>query len=1589
MGTITVDIWRKCSGKCKCSGISRIHVIAKAGDVASTGYGFSTHAATEGNTLKTSWKGNELERTNGIRESFRDLNSITTYYHTKYDGLHGFINRPLLVRVKRSPNKVYWYENAGHYLNVKWRRINDTNNYPEENSYIIIDNFKDKLDTLACDLYGLHGIYIDYDARYNFKCELCSKELNVNVRLESISQSFTKYKRYKYENLENASVLVYKGNKLKYLKQPRYAKAYYHQIPVDEDNYSYIGVYYWDADNDRNNPLMVEIATISGVTFWFENISKPDKEGNLRHDKWRLLPFKDNNLPNFHERLNALNCIYNKTVQINVGAKNCHDSKYATLHKVIMRSSYEEAKRTSRVFYTYSYESTRDVNESFNISNVAIDGINQTFSDKDFPFTNVRKFKAYVSPCDNKKPFLIYEERENQDNKWYGRRDNNGNWDKYPHLGKDLPEQVSHKIASVFDTVNSNGWIKKCYMRDSKSGVQLDITTMPNQGGHTTSYDDGTTSIIVTKTEKFPVNGFFGNLHKPTKVPFRLKQWLGGNHNLANPVPDVSEVTAYFWEGNLNRPVIIHVQKGTEKRYYSKGNGAGYSWLYERNNGKDLLNLLDHFNCENNDAIPIELTKPNDLSNFNKDSSLRCIGHTRNVISEPNPQPSLPKGTDYLLESYKITGGKKHISRVTYGGMDTNIPTYTANISHLRIYKWTGSDNPLLVEFKPTTGDSTWYENISKREPYTEWRKIEAIASKDFYDSNINGLTQKLTEKLDEINCTVNTTVQIQLDIMESPKTYCHNHLHKILVAPEPSGITEFEAFSHTPRYGSHFHVSSFKHDENKITDQNANLIGNFKHVKKVIVYFSRCYNKPLLFCINYSDGRDHKWYGRVDESNSKAWVIAERLDNKAPNQAHRGEIKNVGTIKHDQNISCISGIENARNKNVKKEHKKAETSRQPSSEQVQALGEVDASDEDGSDRDEEKKDLEGELGDILDQDIDDLLNDEEPEDEEAKEITQVVLRPAPGGILDKALQKITAPPGVIIDVQKNVTGQGVRSTTYGGTLGQDVNLEKSENTPYGFAKFKHTKNSSDGKSFSIREVQYNNQRIDGIKIDLGTKVKHVSVWYWTGDGNNSQPLLVEIEKEDDEVVYYESTATGGFNWVKYKEYSASLKYEVIEKELDYLNCKHNSVVVMDLSLDNSTRHTSGINNRYCCGKKHSNGQRVTVDKHKVSCKKHPKSNHLKYYKHDFTLGTTLSKIKYYENTSADTPRKRIEISGLDLPTKLSAKVTVYAFYCTGNDPKIIYVDYSGRQGVNGWYQKGAGDESQWVNVSSMVKDIIPNNIKDCGDIGFNQLVTALKNAGGCDYSKCKESTQSLYTGAEDIEEEKKKRDVGPYTVDRASEAKEVFSKELFNDIATTAAYYGLGGLDTALQRFISFVKSNKDTPKSRAERESGKGDEKSVQEVKHTPVDDDTSKFCGAPQCGTEDITKEGENGTPTGLSVPQGLEGSGKDAQEQQYPRTRSDFEDSREILQRQGKAEERKRVEEVSEKDNVQPAHSPIATPSASETPQPAKIFGLELASAAGIGSAFGVSSGTLAGAGATFFGGWKLYNRYKGDPWVRQI
>ncbi|AFZ81172.1 hypothetical protein BEWA_005800 [Theileria equi strain WA] len=74
------------------------------------------------------------------------------------------------------------------------------------------------------------------------------------------------------------------------------------------------------------------------------------------------------------------------------------------------------------------------------------------------------------------------------------------------------------------------------------------------------------------------------------------------------------------------------------------------------------------------------------------------------------------------------------------------------------------------------------------------------------------------------------------------------------------------------------------------------------------------------------------------------------------------------------------------------------------------------------------------------------------------------------------------------------------------------------------------------------------------------------------------------------------------------------------------------------------------------------------------------------------------------------------------------------------------------------------------------------------------------------------------------------------------------------------------------------------------------------------------------------------------------------------------------------------------------------SPSETTTASDSEQPtsrtpstpAAITGAEIPIAGLLSwSTLGASSGTLAGSAATFFGGWKLYNRSRGDPWVRQI
>ncbi|EKX74143.1 hypothetical protein BEWA_041810 [Theileria equi strain WA] len=76
--------------------------------------------------------------------------------------------------------------------------------------------------------------------------------------------------------------------------------------------------------------------------------------------------------------------------------------------------------------------------------------------------------------------------------------------------------------------------------------------------------------------------------------------------------------------------------------------------------------------------------------------------------------------------------------------------------------------------------------------------------------------------------------------------------------------------------------------------------------------------------------------------------------------------------------------------------------------------------------------------------------------------------------------------------------------------------------------------------------------------------------------------------------------------------------------------------------------------------------------------------------------------------------------------------------------------------------------------------------------------------------------------------------------------------------------------------------------------------------------------------------------------------------------------------------------------SEEPQAEAAGSPSPVPST--PPGTASSFtGVVETAATGsvLWTAFGSTSGTLAGSAATFFGGWKLYNRYKGDPWVRQI
>ncbi|AFZ79778.1 hypothetical protein BEWA_026270 [Theileria equi strain WA] len=290
-------------------------------------------------------------------------------------------------------------------------------------------------------------------------------------------------------------------------------------------------------------------------------------------------------------------------------------------------------------------------------------------------------------------------------------------------------------------------------------------------------------------------------------------------------------------------------------------------------------------------------------------------------------------------------------------------------------------------------------------------------------------------------------------------------------------------------------------------------------------------------------------------------------------------------------------------------------------------------------------------------------------------------------------------------------------------------------------------------------------------------------------------PVIIELRNKPPDI------GNSTHQYTSIGSQSTQLTGKLLEEKLDELVCEHHNAVTMNLTFHNSKTHN---NKSYCCYK-HIGDKKVSVTSNKVSCSTH--SGSVPFFKHEVNLssGWRVAAIYYYDS-GVGTPRKRITFTGLTLPTGQPVKVTVYALYYGNNqNPVLIYVDYTGKPAVKGWFQKGndgsisSNDNEEWTQVGlDITLDKLTKPI-DCGDSNFKELVELLTKLGCDGLRQCTQKPEAL-------EQQQKSRAVahadgdsavGPAPEEKENEREELQKKEEEDAIDGERLKHA-GGADTS-----------------------------------------------------------------------------------------------------------------------------------------------------------------------------------------------
>ncbi|AFZ79472.1 hypothetical protein BEWA_023210 [Theileria equi strain WA] len=1328
--TPVIDLHNKCKPRCKCKGGRGGNISVTFGTVKDTDFGYYTHTVGRGgnNISRVIWNGIDLDSIRFVHP-FENSKRITVFYHRIYDNDPQLIKKPLLIRSEDSTRRTHWFENLGHSVNRKWQRINDEARYydfPEDDNYSKNPKFEEKLKAITCRLFVSHWIQINSDGnnQNDYQCPICNQLVKIKVR-KDLPSKIPGYTKHEYSgDFSDKSILVYDGKPFTYMRKTSLGLAFYLPIQLESGNVSNVNVYYWNGDTSHANPLLIEVELSSGMSYWYENFCRDKNGDKWQHERWKPIwqigygKF-DQNIQRIKTRLDTLNCIYNGAVQVNIGRQSCHKTKHY-LHKDRLGYGYGEVFGTDPVLYSYRYRPSLSSGETpFNISEVTIDGSNQSFSPT-LPFRDVIGLMAYVSPCDPNVPFLICVETskspitsyKDKNYKWYHRTTRGATWQEYQNFtSNQSPEKVIDKLKDALESARYTLGFKPCHIETQRIGIKLNVKETPGQKEYFREYRDESNpgkkvSIFVTKSEETPVANFVKNAHRPairSGKTFVADQYLVDGSRFKKKETNLENVYAYFWEGNTKEPILLRIKRRGDSddspTFYGKAAGPNKTWMSMWVQDLNELQALDQQNCENHGAIPIELTNPRDLKQFypsSRDKS-KCLKNKSVSISS---SVSLPKGASgvYIGQGYKVDGNTK-ISRLTYNNNPTNIvPLYDYGTT-FNIYYWKndpGTPNkiPLLIEFTGKT-EKVWYENLGKDRKYTEWRKIGEEAE-NFYESKDpqKKLTENFTIKLNEVNCRVHKVVQINVS-RKAKELYCHSsgyvHGKMIMVTPKNhsdpfKGYTGYEHASVEKK--KTFTISSF-YNVDVQQEVTSNIGFPIKDVKKVTIYFPECDGGvPVAVHIEYENNKepekwlkrtkDNKWDDATKDFESKDEQIKDLLDDIRdgtqaclhPTQALPG-VNQGGTADHSQyshtsgNIPNVASMTPVDDKDIKLVFESI-------------FKDIDYLD------DEQNNSSEA-IG------VDDEYEHDDVKETQNKLTLVSVTRSAqsvtsyPQGPM--ILFQTYDIPSVTIDIKKNEVLKAYKLPPNN----EDVKLDRIEYPEESsFHMFTHMSSNSD--SFKVEEVKYGSE--DKKDIKPAGLIKSYSVWYWKEDTTDMKnPLFIESQREDGKYDYYYNK--GDNQWDNHNKETDQLQGEQLEQTLDELNCQHNRAVTMDL-----TESKPSLGGQYCCSK---HAKTVKIISHSVTVN----GRIMNYYKHTIEDNNfQLAAIKYYKNNENSTPRKRIRSGNLKFP--INGPVGVYVFHC-GKNPALICVKTNG---THKWYKRRKNDyESFWKDVSPELKSIVSSDL--------------------------------------------------------------------------------------------------------------------------------------------------------------------------------------------------------------------------------------------------------------------------------------